>query len=104
MRAHTGALLGSLALVLSGCGSSASSSLSASASGRDVFTHDCAFCHSLSGHSSPRQQGGDLLHAGLRRPILAQFTAEMPVRHRLTKHELNAVVDYVLAVQRRAGR
>jgi hypothetical protein len=33
--------------------------------------------------------------------VLRQFTAEMPVKHPLTKAELNAVVDYVLAVQRR---
>jgi mono/diheme cytochrome c family protein len=108
-------LIGALVLVLSGCGASGgprstsssgprSSSSSAlgvgTASGHEVFTRECSFCHSLTGHSSPKQQGGDLLGARLRRPVLAQFTAEMPVKHRLTKAELNAVVDYVLAVQR----
>jgi hypothetical protein len=57
----------------------------------------------LSGHTSPKQQGGDLLGVLLRRPVLTQFTAEMPVRHPLSKADLNAVVDYVLAVQRRSG-
>ena len=75
-----------------------------SASGREVFTRDCAFCHSLTGHNSPKQAGGDLLGARLRRPVLVQFTAEMPVKHRLSRADLNAVVDYVLAVQRRGGR
>jgi mono/diheme cytochrome c family protein len=64
-----------------------------------VFTQSCRVCHSLSGHASPRQQGGDLLGVHLRRPVLTQFTAEMPVRHRLTRSQLQAVVDYVLAVQ-----
>jgi mono/diheme cytochrome c family protein len=77
--------------------------VNASTSGREVFARDCSFCHSISGHNSPKQQGGDLLRAHLRRPVLIQFTAEMPVRHRLTRHELHAVVDYVLAVQRQGG-
>jgi mono/diheme cytochrome c family protein len=101
-------LTGALVLALSGCGASGgprsgsqTGALGAGpASGHEVFTRACSFCHSLTGHSSPKQQGGDLLGARLRRPVLVQFTAEMPVKHRLTKAELNAVVDYVLAVQR----
>ncbi|HEY2005976.1 MAG TPA: cytochrome c [Solirubrobacteraceae bacterium] len=105
-------LIGALVLALSGCGASGgprsgsvtgaqSGAIAAGpASGHEVFTRACSFCHSLTGHSSPKQQGGDLLGARLRRPVLVQFTAEMPVKHRLTKAELNAVVDYVLAVQR----
>ena len=119
-------LLTAVALLASGCGTahpSRSSSSAAgpttsaagqttssrplpqsSASGRELFTRDCGFCHSLSGHSSPKQEGGDLLGAHLRRPVLVQFTAEMPVKHRLSRADLNAVVDYVLAVQRRGGQ
>jgi mono/diheme cytochrome c family protein len=103
MQGRTAALLGSVALFLAGCGSSGSAPASSSALGHQVFAHQCSFCHSLSGHSSPRQQGGDLLGTHLRRPALYQFTAEMPVRHRLSRAALNAVVDYVLAVQRRSG-
>ncbi|MEO6858331.1 MAG: cytochrome c [Solirubrobacteraceae bacterium] len=103
MQGRTAALLGFLALFLAGCGSSGSGPSSSSALGHQVFTHQCSFCHSLSGHNSPRQQGGDLLGVHLRRPTLYQLTAEMPARHRLSRAELNAVVDYVLAVQRRSG-
>lgn len=91
-------LLGALLLVPAGCGSSATSK---PASGRQVFAQECSFCHSLSGHSSPRQQGGDLLNNRLARPVLTQFTAEMPVKHKLTAPQLRAVVDYVLQVQQR---
>ncbi|MEA2211053.1 MAG: Cytochrome c [Solirubrobacteraceae bacterium] len=116
--AKAAVLLVAVALMLAGCGSSGSSrstsapgrpstssSLLAPAwhSGRELFTRDCMACHSLSGHSSAKQQGGDLLGAHLRRPVLVQFTAEMPVKHPLSKADLNAVVDYVLAVQRRNG-
>jgi mono/diheme cytochrome c family protein len=115
MSCHRATLIAALILALTGCGASGgprstssngprSSSSRAlgvgTASGHEVFAHECSFCHSLTGHSSPKQQGGDLLDARLRRPVLVQFTAEMPVKHRLTKAELNAVVDYVLAVQR----
>jgi mono/diheme cytochrome c family protein len=92
-----------MALFLAGCGSSGSGPSSASGLGHQVFDHQCSFCHSLLGDSLPRQQGGDLLGAHLQRPALYQFTADMPVRHRLSRAELNAVVDYVLAVQRRSG-
>lgn len=101
MRARTAALLGALVLLPAGCGSSASAPAGSPAAGREAFARECAFCHSLSGHSSARQQGGDLLGARLRRPVLYQFTAEMPVRHHLSRSELAAVVDYILAVQRR---
>jgi mono/diheme cytochrome c family protein len=91
------ALLGALALLASGCGASSSGR---SPSGATVFAGSCRSCHSLSRPSSPRQQGGDLRRVHLSRSVLTQFTAEMPVRHRLTATELRAVVDYVLAVQR----
>jgi mono/diheme cytochrome c family protein len=111
--------LTALALPAAGCGGSGPTRSSSSAAGhpagtsqlppgsvagRELFARDCAFCHSLSGHNSPKQQGGDLLGAHLRRPVLVQFTAEMPVKHRLSRADLNAVVDYVIAVQRRSGQ
>ncbi len=101
MRGQTAALLGALILLLAGCGASSGPPAGLGSSGREVFAHECSFCHSLSGHSSAQQQGGDLLDARLRRPVLYQFTAEMPVRHRLSRTELNAVVAYILDVQRR---
>lgn len=101
MRAQMAVLLGVVVAALSGCGSGRGPV--ASVSGHDVFAHQCSFCHSLSGHSTPRQQGGDLLGIHLRRLELTQYTAEMPVRHRLSRGELKAVVDYMLAVQRRGG-
>jgi mono/diheme cytochrome c family protein len=123
MSVRTRALGPVLALALAGCGSSGAAhsgprsnpsgtfklptatrpSAAGQVAGREVFGHACSTCHSLSGHSTPKQQGGDLLHDPLRRAVLVQFTSEMPVKHRLTRAELNAVVDYVLAVQKRGG-
>ncbi|HEX8975153.1 MAG TPA: cytochrome c [Solirubrobacteraceae bacterium] len=109
MRMRLAALTGLVVvLALAGCGSSGSGSHASSAapgpvasvSGHEVFSRQCAFCHSLSGHSTPKQQGGDLLGIHLQRPVLTQYTAEMPVRHKLSRAQLKAVVDYVLAVQR----
>jgi hypothetical protein len=52
------------------------------------------------GRQSPRQQGGDLRGLRVSRAILLQFAAEMPVPHRLTRADRNAVVTYILSVQR----
>jgi hypothetical protein len=60
-------------------------------------------CHSVIGNESLRRQGGDLLGYRMTRQQLREFTREMPVRHRLTPAELNAVVDYVFALQRRGS-
>ncbi len=76
----------------------------AAVSGRTVFAEHCSICHSLTGRDDPRLQGGDLLgfHAG--RAQVVQFVREMPVIHRpLTSAELQAVVDYVIAAERRAA-
>jgi mono/diheme cytochrome c family protein len=107
MSPRRAALIGTVALILAACGSSggvrrttSGAGPGAAVSGHEVFARSCSLCHSLSGHSSPKQQGGDLLGARLRRPVLVQFTAEMPVKHRLTQPQLKAVVEYVLAVQR----
>jgi mono/diheme cytochrome c family protein len=99
MRGAMAAPLVTLLLLLAGCGSAASRR---SPTGQELFRRDCSVCHSLSGHSTPRQQGGDLLGVHLRRAVLTQFTAEMPVRRPLSAVELRAVVDYVATVQRQA--
>lgn len=85
------------AIAVAGCGGS----LAARAeSGQAIFSRECGACHSLSGHPSPRQQGGDLLGFRVQRAILLQFAAEMPVPHPLTRVDRNAVVNYILSVQR----
>jgi len=92
--------LAGLAGAASGCGGSA---LRAPKSGAAVFQASCSSCHSLSGHANEHQQGGDLLGYAMSRAQLRQFTAEMPARHPLSPDQLQAVTDYVLAAQRRAG-
>jgi mono/diheme cytochrome c family protein len=84
-------------IAVAGCGSSGAQRAE---SGKAVFGRECGVCHSLSGRHSPRQEGDDL--SGLRMPrgILRQFTAEMPVPHPLTRAALNAVVNYILSVER----
>lgn len=83
---------------ISGCGSSGA----AAVSGQAVFATHCAICHSISGSSTPYQQGGDLKSLRLPRGELLQFAAEMPVLHgRLTARELRAVVSYVRSAERR---
>ncbi|MDE3134412.1 MAG: c-type cytochrome [Acidobacteriota bacterium] len=96
-RTQAGVLATLLAATLSACGSGA-----ATVSGASVFSAHCAVCHSLSGHSSPQQQGGDLRRLRLPRGELLQYAAEMPlVNGRLTAPELRAVVAYLRAVERR---
>ena len=68
--------------------------------GHDVFNEACAECHSVSGHNKPSQQGGDLLHFESTRAQLVQLTREMPViHHRLSDAEVQAVVDYLRALE-----
>jgi mono/diheme cytochrome c family protein len=74
------------------------------ASGKAVVTEHCSVCHSLTGRDDPRLQGGDLLGFHASRTQVVQFVREMPVVHRpLTSAELQAVVDYVIAAERRAA-
>jgi mono/diheme cytochrome c family protein len=86
---------------LAGCGGSGESSGTGARgpSGQAVFVRACQSCHSLSGHSSARQQGGDLRGFSSTRAQLDQFTREMPVRQPLTAAELRSVVTYVRAVE-----
>jgi mono/diheme cytochrome c family protein len=85
------------AIAVVGCGGSVAQRAE---SGRAVFSRECGACHSVSGRQSPRQQGGDLRDLRVPRAILLQFAAEMPVPHPLTRVDRNAVVDYILSVQR----
>ena len=75
----------------------------AAASGQVVFAEHCSVCHSLTGRDDPRLQGGDLLGFHASRTQVVQFVREMPVVHGpLTSSELQAVVDYVMAAERRS--
>ena len=83
---------------VAGCGSAGSRAVSSAA----LFATHCGACHSLTGSSTPRQQGGDLKRLRLPRSELLQFTAEMPVMHGpLTPRELRAVVSFLQSVERR---
>lgn len=84
------------AIALVGCGDSRAQRTEP---GQAVFSRECGACHSLLSRQSPRQQGGDLRGLRVSRAILLQFAAEMPVPHRLTRADLNAVVTYILSVQ-----
>ena len=87
-----------IVVVAAGCGSSGDPSRSGGAA---LFTEDCAMCHSLDGRPSPRQQGGDLLSVHMTRGQMLEFVREMPVPHRLSSSQLQAVADYVRAVEAR---
>jgi mono/diheme cytochrome c family protein len=87
-----------LAAVAAGCGSSGGSRR---ADGPALFAEDCAICHSLTGRQSPRRQGGDLLALHTTRAEMLEFVREMPVPHRLSSSQLQAVADYVRAVDAR---
>jgi mono/diheme cytochrome c family protein len=96
-RRYRGLLGGVTAVIIvAGCGGSLTQRTE---SGQAVFNGECGTCHSLVGRQSPRQQGGDLRGLRVPRAILLQFTAEMPVPHRLTRADRNAVVNYILSVQ-----
>jgi mono/diheme cytochrome c family protein len=89
-----------IAALCAGCGDSHSARATV---GRELFARACGACHTLSGVDSASHQGGDLLRAQLSRPVLLQFTREMPVHPPLTERQTEAVADYILAVQR-SGR
>jgi len=58
-------------------------------------------CHSLTGHASARQQGGDLLGFQMTRSQMLEFVREMPVPHRLSSAQEKTVADYVRAAEAR---
>jgi mono/diheme cytochrome c family protein len=82
-----------------GCGSGAASP---KVDGRALFAENCAVCHSLTGRSSPRQQGGDLLGFRMSEQQMLEFVREMPVRHPLSSTQQRAVADYVRALEAQA--
>jgi mono/diheme cytochrome c family protein len=92
-----GAVVALSAAALCGCGGT-----HRPMTGRALFVTSCNSCHSLTGINTPRQQGGDLLGFRVDRAVLLQFAEEMPVRHPLSHAELDAVVSYILAIQRRS--
>jgi hypothetical protein len=103
MRWGIGAWVAAVAAVAAGCGSSTGSSIGSGPNGQALFVHACGGCHTLSGKNSASHQGGDLLAVRLSRPVMLEFAREMPVRRPLTAHQLGAVTDYILAVQRQRG-
>ena len=99
MRAITAlAALLAIGAAVSGCGSSGGSTRSNAPA---LFAEDCGMCHSLTGRQSPRRQGGDLLALHMTRAEMLEFVREMPVPHRLSDPQLQAVADYVRAVEAR---
>jgi mono/diheme cytochrome c family protein len=87
-----------IAVAVAGCGSERPTPISGAA----VFNKHCATCHSISGTSTPRQQGGDLKNLHLPRVEELQLTAEMPPIHgRLSARQVRAVVSYLQSIERR---
>jgi mono/diheme cytochrome c family protein len=70
-------------------------------SGAVLFRQDCSACHSLTGHDSPREQGGDLLRLRIAAGAMREFVAEMPVPRALTGAEVRAISRYLLALENR---
>ena len=98
MRPGTAVVLLAISVAVAGCGGGGSLSQSREAA---VFARNCSACHSLIGNESRHRQGGDLVGYRLSRQQLLEFTREMPTRRPLTSSQLEAVVDYVLAIQQR---
>lgn len=99
-RARPGLRIAALAVavVAAGCGSPPSQP---GATGRALFAEDCAVCHSLTGHASPGQQGGDLLGFQMTRSQMLEFVREMPLPHRLSSTQQETVAGYVRAAEAR---
>ena len=87
------------ARAVAGCGGGGS--LSQTPEAAAVFAGSCSARHSPIGNESRHRQGGDLVGYRLSRQKLLEFTREMPARRPLTSSQLQRVVDYVLAFQRR---
>jgi mono/diheme cytochrome c family protein len=92
------------AAAIAGCGGGQSHSTShapAGGSGRQLFAQACGACHTLSGHNDPRRQGGDLLGFRATRAQMVQLAGEMPVRHPLSRSQLDAIVTFLMSVEAR---
>lgn len=81
------ATVGLALAVLAGCGGQ-------SGSGRAVFHHDCAGCHTMTGHDTSIS-GGDLGATGLTIRQLESFTRVMPLRTKLSRAQVHAVAVYI---------
>jgi mono/diheme cytochrome c family protein len=92
------ALLLSCCAAVSACGGQTHGAAAAS-SRRTLFTEACGACHTLTGHSDPRHQGGDLLDFHATGTQFLQLASEMPVRHPLSRTQLNAVVRFVMGLE-----
>lgn len=97
--ARAGLALLAICALLAGCGGTGNAQRPRT--GATLFAEACGACHSLVGRNSPRLQGGDLLGYRFSREAMFEFAREMPVRRPLDAQELQSVVDYVLAVERR---
>ncbi|HWF55237.1 MAG TPA: hypothetical protein VG223_11440 [Solirubrobacteraceae bacterium] len=80
---------------MTGCGTASPRPAAAAA----LFHQECGSCHSLTGHDSPRQQGGDLLGLRIGRAPLLQFVREMPVRPALTPAQTRELTTYLLSLR-----
>jgi mono/diheme cytochrome c family protein len=87
------ALAALIVVLVSGCGSGASS-----IRGHEVFGRACASCHTLQGHDTGAS-GGDLAVGRLSLQDVVSFTRQMPVR--LSDADVRAVSAYVVARERR---
>ena len=65
-------------------------------SGKSIFEHDCASCHTVDGREHGAI-GGDLVKAHLGVRALASFARVMPVHPRLDEREAKAVAQYIHA-------
>ncbi|MBV9196903.1 MAG: cytochrome c [Solirubrobacterales bacterium] len=97
----SGAIAAGAGGAIAACGSGAPAR---PVSGAEVFAQQCSACHSLIGNESLHRPGGDLVGYRMTRTELIEFTREMPVKRSLSRAELAAVVAYVQAAQRSAGR
>jgi mono/diheme cytochrome c family protein len=88
-----------VAIVTAGCGGRALRT----DSGRAVFAHECAGCHTLVGRERGAV-GGDLVDANLGVADIASFALEMPTPSRLTAAQAATVARYIDAVAARLRR
>lgn len=79
---------------LSACGQAGGRPASA------IFSSSCSGCHTLSAGAARRTVGGDLLPYRMTRAQMVAFVREMPVPRTLSAADVQAVSDYVLALQR----
>jgi mono/diheme cytochrome c family protein len=97
MRPLVLAWLAAVSAALGGCASGGHAPTASS--GRALFAQACGACHTLTGHNDSRHQGGDLLGFHASRTQFVQLASEMPVRHPLSRGQLQTVVRFVRALE-----